>query len=503
MLVIEKYSIDSLRVTITALMEAAGLKVAEAVMELLTGVEKPKVALVCGKGNNGGDGLAAARHLTANGIENDVYLIGSAKSLKGEALANLQILQKTQAETLNFVTKAAALDLSRYDLVVDAVLGTGTSGELRDPVKPIVEGLSSYPNMIVAVDMPTGVNSDDGSVGEFAVKADVTVTMGIPKLGMYFSPGRELCGRVLVAQIGFPASALEEGRVDSYIPEQNDIAGLIPELDLNTYKQRAGKVLAIGGSKGMTGAIVLSSRAALSTGCGLVKTAVPASLNDIFEVKLTEEMTLPVDDGDNGFFTPLSSSGLIEHYEWADSILIGPGLGNDPQTAEFVVKVAESTRIPMVIDADALSVFKERRSLIAHLGASAVLTPHHAEFAEAFEFPIDMVKKNPVSLARETAVKYGINLVLKGAPTVTADPDGMIYINPTGNPGMATAGSGDVLTGMIASLIAQGLTPKDAALSGVYMHGLAGDAAAAELGQRPMKASDIIKYFPAMFKTLA
>ena len=157
----------------------------------------------------------------------------------------------------------------------------------------------------------------------------------------------------------------------------------------------------------------------------------------------------------------------------------------------------------MVIDADALKVFKERKSLIAHLGATAVLTPHHAEFAEMFEFPIDMVKKNPVSIARETAVKYGINLVLKGAPTVTADPDGVVYINPTGNPGMATAGSGDVLTGMIASLIAQGLTPKDAALSGVYMHGLSGDAAAEEMGQRPMKASDIIRCFPAMFKKLA
>ena len=499
---IEKRAIESLKVPITALMEAAGLNIADAVLELVEDMPEPKVALLCGKGNNGGDGLVAAKYLTAEGIANDVFILGAKSSLRGDASANLKILQNTQPDTISFVSDAKGFDLSSYDVIVDAMLGTGTSGNLREPVNSIVKHLSTLSALVVAVDMPTGISTEDGSKGENAVKADITVTMGIPKIGQFFNAGKEHCGEIRVAPIGFPAAAIDDGKVDTFILERSDVQKLVPPLASDLYKQKAGKLLAIGGSSGMTGAITLSSKAALSMGCGLVIAAVPASLNEIFEVKLTEEMTLPLEDDSKGHFIAESSASLIEYYEWADVLLIGPGLGNAPETADFVLKVAEGTRIPMVIDADALAVFKERTSLLAHLGTSAVLTPHHAEFAETFEYPLEMVKKNPLSVARETAVKYGINIVLKGAPSVTADPDGTVYLNPTGNPGMATAGSGDVLTGMIGSLIAQGLSSKDAAVAGVYLHGLAGDIAADEMGMRPMKASDLIRSFPEMYRAV-
>ena len=499
---IEKRAIESFKVPITALMEAAGLNVADAVIELLEDLPEPKVALLCGKGNNGGDGLVAAKYLTAERIDNDVFIFGAKNSLRGDTLANLKILQKSQPDTIKFVSDAKDIDLSSYDLIVDAILGTGTKGDLREPINSVVEHLSTLSAMVVAVDMPTGISAEDGNKSKNAVKADITITMGIPKIGQFFNAGMEHCGEIRVAPIGFPAAAISEGKVDIFMLENRDVRKLLPPLAADLYKQQAGKLMAIGGSKGMTGAITLSSKAALSMGCGLVITAVPASLNEIFEVKLTEEMTLPLEDDSKGHFTAESSSALTDYYEWADVLLIGPGLGKTPETAEFVLKVAEGTRIPMVIDADALAVFKERRSLLAHLGSSTVLTPHHAEFANTFEYPIEMVKKNPISVARETAVKYGINIVLKGAPSVTADPDGTVYLNPTGNPGMATAGSGDVLTGMIGSLIAQGLSSKDAAVAGVYLHGLAGDIAADEMGMRPMKASDLIRSFPEMYRAI-
>lgn len=499
---IETRVIESLKVPITALMEAAGLNVADAVLELLEDLPEPKVALLCGKGNNGGDGLVAAKYLTAEGIANDVFILGAKNSLRGDALANLKILQNTQPDTISFITDSKGIDLSSYDVIVDAILGTGTSGNLREPINSVVEHLSTLSAMVVAVDIPTGISTDDGSRSANAVKADITVTMGIPKIGQFFNAGIEHCGEIRVAPIGFPAAAIDDGKVDTFMLEMRDVRKLVPPLAADLYKQKAGKLLAIGGSKGMTGAIVLSSNAALSMGCGLVITAVPASLNEIFEVKLTEEMTLPLKDDSKGHFIAESSLALVEPYEWADVLIIGPGLGNAPETAEFVLKVAEGTRIPMVIDADALAVFKERKSLLAHLGSSAVLTPHHGEFAKTFEYPIEMVKKNPISVARETAVKYGINIVLKGAPSVTADPDGVVYLNPTGNPGMATAGSGDVLTGMIGSLMAQGLSSKDAAVVGVYLHGLAGDIAADQMGMRPMKASDLIRMFPDMYRAV-
>ena len=502
MMAVERRSIESGKVSITALMEAAGLKIAEAVKELTNGLENPNVALVCGKGNNGGDALVAARHLTASGVSNKVFLISKKEAMKGDALANLEILLKTQPDTVEIVTKPEDMELDSFDIVVDAILGTGSSGALREPAKSVVKQFANLSAKVIAVDMPTGVSSDNGSVGEEYVKADTTITMGLPKLGQQFTPGRELCGEVRIAHIGFPASALEDEAINTFIPEIADIRKLIPELPRDSYKHKRGKVLAVGGSRGMTGAIVLSSQAALSMGSGLVITAVPASLNPIFEIKLTEEMTLPLKDDSKGYFTAESSGQLLDFYEWADVMLIGPGMGSNPKTAEFVIRIAEATRIPMVIDADALAAFHERTSLFAHLGNSAVLTPHYAEFANLFECTIEMIKRDPVSIARETALKYGINIVLKGAPTVIADPGGTVYINSTGNPGLATAGSGDVLTGMIGSLLSQGLSPKDAAFAGSYLHGLAGDIASNEMGERTMKASDLIKYFPKMYESL-
>ena len=501
-MIVERRSIESQKITITALMEAAGLKIAEAVRELTNGLDSPNVALVCGKGNNGGDALVAARHLTATGISNKVFLISKKEAMKGDALANLEILLKTQPETVEFVTKPEEMALDSFDIVVDAILGTGSSGALREPAKSVVKQFANLSAKVLAVDMPTGVSSDNGSVGEDYVKADATITMGLPKMGQRFSPGRELCGEVRVAHIGFPASAMEDDAINSFIPEVADIRKLIPDLPKDSYKHKRGKVLAVGGSRGMTGAIVLSSRAALSMGSGLVITAVPASLNPIFEIKLTEEMTLPLKDDSKGYFTAESSAQLLDFYEWADVMLIGPGMGGNPKTAEFIIRIAEATRIPMVIDADALAAFHDRTSLLAHLGTAAVLTPHWAEFANLFDCDIEMIKKDPVSIARETAIKYGINIVLKGAPTVTADPDGNVYINSTGNPGLATAGSGDVLTGMIGSLMSQGISPKDAAYAGSYLHGLAGDIASNKMGERAMKASDLISHFPEMYESL-
>ena len=235
--------------SITALREAAGLKSAEAVTELTHGLENPNVALVCGKGNNGGDALVAARHLTASGVSNKVFLISKKEAMKGDALANLEILLKTQPETVEIVTKPEDMELDSFDIVVDAILGTGSSGALREPAKSVVKQFANLSAKVIAVDMPTGVSSDNGSVGEEYVKADTTITMGLPKLGQQFTPGRELCGEVRIAHIGFPASALEDKALNTFIPEIADIRKLIPELPRDSYKHKRGKVLAVGGSR--------------------------------------------------------------------------------------------------------------------------------------------------------------------------------------------------------------------------------------------------------------
>ena len=500
---IDHRAVHDFGVPAVVLMENAGAEVCREVRRVLGETGGRRVAVFCGKGSNGGDGLVAARHLESQGVAVEVRVFAPLGSLKGEALTNLSVLQKSNS--IPIFSHSSLKDLkfdATPDLIVDALLGTGFRGEVRGVMLEAIEFINGLELPTVAVDVPSGVESDHGSVDKAAVRAQATVTMGFLKRGLLFSPGREHAGEVKAAEIGYPSAAVEQHRLSTYLIEADDVSERLPFLAPDVYKQRAGKVFVIAGSKGMTGAATLTCRAALRSGVGMVVLGAPASLNDILEMKLTEEMTVPLAETPEGTLSVEAYDAAKPHIAWAHALAIGPGLRTDATTIELVGKILQNESIPVVLDADALMVQRHRKGLLPQYPADVVCTPHVGELAEMTDRSIESITADRVEVVRETAAQLGVTLLLKGAPTVIGSEDGDIFINSTGNAGMATAGSGDLLTGMIATFLAQGLSGKDAAICAVFLHGCAGDIVSEEVGQPATTAGAILEAIPEARESL-
>ena len=483
------------------LMENAGSAVARETQSLLGHTGGKNVCVFAGKGNNGGDGFVAARHLHNQGARLKVFLIGAAKEdIAGDARINLDIMEAMGIE-VNEVTGERDWDKLEVavlcsDCVIDALLGTGFYGELQPSFLRAVQLINRSGKPVLAIDIPSGVEADTGQVRTVAIRASRTVTLGLYKPGLLLHPGAGHAGLITVADIGIPAALLTDEAIRQNRIERTQVRGLLPVRAADVHKGMAGRVLVVAGSRGLTGAAALTSQAALRGGAGLVTLAVPEKLHDLMEIKLTEVMTRPLAGDDGGHLELSSVEEILALSGQANVLAIGPGLGSGTETAEAVREIIRRAQVPLVIDADALNALAGHTELLQEVGALAVLTPHPGEMARLTGLTAGQVNNDRIEMARLGALEWGCIVVLKGAPTVVAFPDGEIFINTSGNPGMATGGTGDVLTGVIAALIAQGLSSHDAAVAGVFLHGCAGDAAAA--GRLSgLIASDIVDALPA------
>jgi hydroxyethylthiazole kinase-like uncharacterized protein yjeF len=468
------------------LMERAGTGLAELVGEL---APAGRVAVVCGKGNNGGDGLVAARVLRARGREVDVLLLADPSDLRGDAAANLQRLPGPPPRSF------AAAELEGAAAIVDAILGTGFSGQPREPAAGAIEAINAGEDgraLVVACDVPSGVDASTGEAGGVAVRAAATATFHAAKPGLWIAPGKAHAGQVRVIDIGIPAG----GPADPSIGLISDrVLREVPRRGRESTKFAAGSVLVCGGSRGLTGAPCLACESAMRAGAGYVTAFVPASLHPIFESRLLEVMTAPL-PGADGAHGPEGVEMVLERSGRADALVLGPGLGRTPGALEFARRLAHDASLPLLLDADGLNAHAGALERLAERSAPTVLTPHAGELARLLETDSASVGARRLANAREAAARARAIVVLKGDDTLVAALDGRVGVSRGGASALATAGTGDVLSGVIGAYLAKRMDPFAAACAGVLVHAQAGILSAREIGPEGVIASDVIAALP-------
>jgi NAD(P)H-hydrate epimerase len=464
------------------LMERAGRAVARGAIEVAGGAYGRHAVVVCGTGNNGGDGFVAARRLAREGMRVDVFTVEPG-GLEGAASANLARLGEQGLTARPWEAARAERSLARADVVVDAIFGTGFHGKPEGVWLETIDAINAAAVPVIAVDIPSGVDGATGAVVGSAVWADVTVTFGAAKVGSVLLPGAERSGTVRVVDIGFPEDLL---RPDIGLTEPDDVAAALPVRGLQGHKRSSGVLLVISGSRAMTGAPALIARAAGRVGAGLVTVATPGDAVHAVQAHVAEAVFLPLEQTDEGTVAAEAADALLDAIERADAVAIGPGLGRDEETARLVHTLVGRSTVPIVLDADGLNAFEGNVEGLRHRETELVLTPHDGEFARLmFRSVSEMADR--VTAARELARAADAVALLKGTRTVIA---------PTGTSALATAGTGDVLTGVIGGLLARGMPALDAATAGAYVHGSAGRHAGADLGEGVL-AGDVIERLPA------
>lgn len=483
------------------LMENAGRRVSDVVAGELRTNAGSGVTIVCGQGNNGGDGFVAARHLLSAGWEVTVHLVGTPSKLKRDPLVNFRVLKNLMKEPevasrLRIVTDPSGrkfADARRPAVVVDALFGTGFHGSLAGGGLRAAEWINSQKSVIVAVDVPSGLDADNGRIGTGCVSADITITLGLLKAGLLTGMGPAVCGQVVVAGLGVPLRTAGNPGASTYRVTMPDAVHALPPRPFNAHKHSVGKVLVLAGSVGLTGAAALCAQAAMRVGAGAVILATPDQAYPVLARKLTEVMVKPLPDAPGGTFAEGSFAALGTDLDWADVIIAGPGIGRGPEVGGFIEKLLNLRGKRFLFDADLLSHLAGKPRLTGILRRNTcIVTPHTGEFSRMSGLDAETVEMDRVEAARTFAKEHRVTLVLKGAPTVTATPEGTVFINSTGNPGMASAGMGDVLAGMIGGIWAGTKQAAPAAWGGVLIHGAAGDRVAARLGERALMAGDVL-----------
>ncbi len=487
------------------LMENAGRQVAVLARRLLGETVGKRVWIFAGQGNNGGDGLVAARYLAKAGVEVEIFLLAPGEKMRGAAAENLHICRQIGLAPVE-INAAGGLGglyprCGEVSLVIDAILGTGLSGPVRGFGAEVINFLNKCGRPILAVDLPSGLEADTGACPGPVVRAQDTVTMDLPKIGLCLHPGAGQAGRLWVAEIGMPPGApLPEPGVFLTTPAR--LTSLLTPRPRESHKGTYGRVLVVAGSRGMSGAAVLAGKGALYSGAGLVTLSVPAGIQALVAAQAAEAMSHPLGPASADCLGWGAKGDIVQLLAQSDVLALGPGLGGGEDTAALVRSLLPGLALPLVLDADGLTALEARAELLAKIPGPVVITPHPGEMARLCGLTVAAVQAQRLDLARQKAAEWGVTLVLKGARTVIAAPDGQAALNPTGNPGLATGGTGDVLTGLIAGLIGQGLSPFRAAVAGTFLHGAAGDLAAKEKGEAGMLAGDVATYLPAARRAL-
>jgi ADP-dependent NAD(P)H-hydrate dehydratase / NAD(P)H-hydrate epimerase len=497
---LDAWAIEEQGVPSLELMERAGAEVARVVTEV---APQGPVRAICGKGNNGGDGLVAVRLLGGIGIEAEALLLSDPHDLSADARANHERLEQAGGRWRAVGPGELPSALEGAACVVDAMLGTGFEGAPRAPVDAAIQAVNGAGATVVAVDVPSGVNASTGEVEGACVDAGATVTFHAAKAGLWIHPGKAHAGRVEEVDIGIPVAwgGAPEPRSAGLIGTRS-LERLVPRGPGST-KFSSGSVLVLGGSVGLTGAVCLTAMGAMRAGAGWVRVGVPASLNDVFEVKLTEVMSLPLPDSD-GLLAAAAEGAVLEAAERADCVVLGPGLGRSDTTFALAASVAERLDRPLVIDADGLNALADAGlERIAGRGAPTVLTPHAGELGRLLGRPSGQIEAHRLDAAREAAARSGAVVLLKGDDTLVVSPSGPCAVSHGGSPALATAGTGDVLSGVLAAFMAQGHGPFEAASAAARAHADAGRKAAAALGAGSVIAGDVVEALPQVLKAAA
>lgn len=492
----DRRTIEDIGIPAIVLMENAGRQVVAAIEARFDGFESLRVSVLCGPGNNGGDGFVAARVLAERGLDVGVFLLGQTADVKGDARTMLSILRNLGQDVVEIRDASTwelhGSDVLGADLIIDALFGTGLRGPLSGLAETVVADVNAAPRPVVAVDLPSGISADGPDLPGPVIDAVMTVALAAPKLPLLLPPGERLAGTLVVADIGIPEpiiDAVEGARITVLTREA--MRSLIQPRSQDSHKGDYGRILIVAGSRGKSGAAHLAAMGALRSGAGLVTVATPSSVASIVATLGAEYMTLPLPESPDGTVTTAGVDLILGAH--ADIIAIGPGLGQSAEVGEFVRTLVERTGVPLVLDADALNAYAGRATdLVARDGVDIVITPHPGEMGRLVGLGVEEVQAHRIDIAREFAQSHRLHVVLKGHRTIVASPDGSVAINLTGNPGMATGGTGDVLLGAVAGWFGQLLDAESAAHLAVYLHGLAGDLAEADEGEVALIAGDIV-----------
>jgi len=494
-------AINTIGIPGIVLMENAGKGTVDCMEKYFRDLSGKKIAIFCGPGNNGGDGLVIARHLHQRGALPTVFLLVPKDKLKGDAAINLNIVKALDLPLLPILNSN---DLENHtptihacSFLVDALFGTGLTRDITGHFSEVITKLNVLPQSTIAVDIPSGLHSDTGQILGTAINAELTVTYGLAKIGHYCYPGREKTGQLEVVDIGIPPKVVSDTYIQQLLLEKKIIAKWLPKRNAAAHKGNGGHLLILAGSTGKTGAALLAAKGALRCGTGLVSLCVPSNLNLIFESALAEAMTIPLSGDD--IFQKSDRETINRTLAGKKAVALGPGIGTDPSTAILVADCYRDILLPMVVDADGLNILANSQEILQQAAGPRILTPHPGEMARLTGLSTQEIQANRVTIASDFALKHNVVLLLKGASTVIAGPDGIVAINPTGNPGMASGGMGDVLTGVIGSLLAQGMNPWQAACTGAWLHGKAADELA-EQTPRGYLASEVADQLPHSLK---
>jgi NAD(P)H-hydrate epimerase len=502
---IEKTTIEKYGVPASILMENAGANLTQAVLNEFGAVFYKRVCVLCGGGNNGGDGFVAARHLKSEGAAVRVFFTGDREKLPPESRQNFDICKNygigiVPLKSMADIEKHGA-DLMNCDMIIDALIGTGLKKDVEGFMAQLIVYVNSLNKYTVAADVPSGVDSDTGDVKGVAVHASLTVTFGLPKAGISVYPGLEYTGKLVVADINFPAELLSAPRKNVLITG-GIVVPMMPYRHPNANKGHFGPVLIIGGSMGMGGAAALAAKAALKSGAGIVTLAVPESLHDSIKAGCDEVITVSLKETEDGCISGDNYERLMELAQKAKVTAIGPGIGRNRETQALVRRLVDGISKPLVLDADGINAVSEDKKCLKSIKKDVILTPHIGEMSRLTGIRIEEIIKDKFSVIRKFAAEFGVNVLLKDGRSMTADYEGNIYVNTTGNSGMATPGSGDVLTGVVAALMAHGLISVQAGITGSYIHGMAGDLLLSGMSEEGITASDILRNIPVAVKNL-
>ena len=494
---LDAWAIEDQGVPSLELMERAAGEVARAVTAMAP--DRP-VRIVCGKGNNGGDGLVVARLLREHGLDAVALLLADPPQLSPDARANFERLPADAWRRLDAAELTSALEGA--EVIVDAMLGTGFEGAPRAPLDAAIEAVNAAPARVVAVDVPSGVNAGTGEVEGACVRADATVTFHGAKVGLWVDPGKSHAGRVDVVPIGIPPARYGAPAARTAGLIASAVLGALPSREAGSTKFTSGSVLVIGGSAGLTGAVCMTCEGAMRAGAGWERAAVPASLNEVFEIKLTEVMSVPLPDRE-GALLEHAAEAVLDASERADAVVLGPGLGRAPESFALATDLIERIQRPLLVDADGLNALAEAGlERAARRSAPTVLTPHAGELGRLLGRPSAEIASHRLPAARETAERAGAIVVLKGDDTLVAPPPGSgpLAVSRGGAGALATAGTGDVLSGVLAAFLARGLDPHAAACAAVEAHREAGREAARRIGAESVIAGDVIESLPPVLR---
>lgn len=495
---IEKQAIEVFGIPSLLLMENAALAVVQEIqqtVERMSSKKSNKTIILVGKGNNGGDGLAIARHLLILGMDVTVFSFAKTEEFQGDAALNCRLYQNAGGRFFLIEgekqLRFTRLALQQADIIVDAIYGTGLRGALPSLVEELVDLVNQTQACVISVDIPSGVEADSGKTYRSAIRAQTTVTFGLPKLGHFLGKGPEYAGRVIVDPISIPERYLAQEEVATFVLTDAEVHSFLPMRTLQGHKGTHGKGVLVAGSPGMTGAAILAGRSALRCGIGLLQIVTPEYTASPIDIGLTEATIWPV-EGEK----TLGKQALpviTEKCRAAQALAIGPGLGQNPDFIPVLEDVFRTVDLPVLLDADALNLVAQEPGILGYRQGRGplIMTPHPGEMARLCDCSVQEIQENRLEIAVAKAVEWGAVLVLKGAVTVIASPDGRAFLNPTGNPGLGTGGTGDVLTGGILAWLAQGVPPLEAACLGVYLHGKAADELARDVGWSGFTATEV------------